>query len=72
MIAPVSYDLNPLPMMEDPERFYRVGVKRPENRISNNQQGMFNVQVRKRFALLLLNLSNWQDTYLGNWTFVVQ
>jgi hypothetical protein len=57
----------------DPEE---IGFKR---RISNDQQGMSNVQLRKRFALLVLNLSDWQDTFpghwklgTGNWTFVFQ
>jgi hypothetical protein len=38
-----------------------------EKRISNNQQGMSNVHLMKRFALLVLNLSKWQDTFLGHW-----
>jgi hypothetical protein len=41
-----------------------IGFK---GRISNNQQGMSNVQLRKRFALLVEHLSKWQDTFLGYW-----
>jgi hypothetical protein len=41
-----------------------IGFKR---RISNNQQRMSNVQLMKRFALLVENLSKWQDTFLGHW-----
>jgi hypothetical protein len=36
--------------------------------MSNIQQGMSNVQVLKRFALLILKISKWQDTLLGHWT----
>jgi hypothetical protein len=41
-----------------------IGFKK---RISNNQQGMSNIQLRKRFALLVENLSKWQETFLGHW-----
>jgi len=41
-----------------------IGFK---GRISNIQQGMSNVELRERFALLVLNLPDWQDTFLGHW-----
>jgi hypothetical protein len=37
----------------------------------NIQQGMANVQVRKRFALLILQISSWQNPLLGHWVLIL-
>jgi hypothetical protein len=35
--------------------------------MSNIEQGMSDVQVWKRSALLIIKKSKWQNTLLGNW-----
>jgi len=41
-------------------------------RIPNIQQGMINIQVWKRLALLIVEKSKNQNTLLGNWKLDIQ